>query len=256
MRPREVKHKDAAQAGYSLIVVPRDKAAVVMILLLLSTACTHSSPSAEDSKPSPAAVPSDTASLAPDSAPSQHFNASRAMEYVKEIVAFGPRPLGSEGHKKAENYILGHLKGDNVERDDFEITTAEGRFPVHNIVAKYPGKKDGIIVIASHYDTNWPLRKVNYIGANDGGSSSGVLLEIANQLRGKKREGYSIWPRATRHAQPSTHNVLLAAFCGGLRRQDCQLWGRRLRSAPLSVTLFDLPMRLSRYSESPSPELG
>jgi len=115
------------------------------------------------------------------------------MEYVKELVAFGPRPLGSEGHKKAENYILGHLKGDNVERDDFEITTSEGRFPVHNIIAKYPGTKDGIIVIASHYDTNWPLRNVNYVGANDGGSSSGLLLEIADQLRGKKRDGYSVW---------------------------------------------------------------
>ena len=115
------------------------------------------------------------------------------MEYVKEIVAYGPRPLGSEGHKKTENYILAHLKGDEVERDDFEITAAEGRFPVHNIIAKYPGTKDGIILIASHYDTNWPLRNVNYVGANDGGSSSALLLEIANQLRGKKRDGYSVW---------------------------------------------------------------
>ena len=115
------------------------------------------------------------------------------MQYVKEIVAFGPRPLGSEGHKKVENYLLAHLKADNVERDDFEITTAEGRFPVHNIIAKFPGKKDGIIVIASHYDTNWPLRNENYVGANDGGSSSALLLEIANQLRGKPRDGYSIW---------------------------------------------------------------
>lgn len=128
----------------------------------------------------------------PDTAPPA-FNASRAMEYVKEIVAFGPRPLGSEGHKKIENYILAHLKGDQVERDDFEITPAEGRFPVHNIIAKFPGTKDGIIVIASHYDTNWPLRNVNYVGANDGASSSALLLEIANQLRGKKHPGYSVW---------------------------------------------------------------
>ncbi len=115
------------------------------------------------------------------------------MEYVKEIVAFGPRPLGSEGHKKTENYILAHLKGDDVVGDDFEINTAEGRFPVHNNIAKFPGTKDGIIVIASHYDTNWPLRNVNYVGANDGASSSALLLEIANQLRGKKRGGYSVW---------------------------------------------------------------
>jgi len=80
-----------------------------------------------------------------------------------------------------------------VERDDFEITTLEGRFPVHNIIARYPGTKDGVIVLASHYDTNWPLRKENYVGANDGASSSALLLEIANHLRGKKRNGYSVW---------------------------------------------------------------
>ena len=115
------------------------------------------------------------------------------MQYVKEIVAFGPRPIGSKNHDKVEEYILSHLKGDQVEHDDFDINTSEGKFPVHNIIAKFPGTRDGIIVIASHYDTNWPLRDINYVGANDGASSSALLLEIANQLRGKKNDGYSIW---------------------------------------------------------------
>ena len=48
-------------------------------------------------------------------------------------------------------------------------------------------------MIASHYDTNWPLKDISYIGANDGASSSALLLEIANQLRGKKLDGYSVW---------------------------------------------------------------
>ncbi len=115
------------------------------------------------------------------------------MQYVKEIVAFGPRAIGSDGHKKVENYLLSHLRGDDVEEDAFQITASEGRFPVRNIIAKFPGKRDGIIVIASHYDTNWPLRNTPYVGANDGASSSGLLLEIANQLRGKTRDGYSVW---------------------------------------------------------------
>ncbi len=125
------------------------------------------------------------------------FNEIRAMRYVKEIVAFGPRPIGSANHKKVEDYIHEHLKDDVVEDDAFTIDTSEGKFPVHNIIAKFPGTRDGIIVIASHYDTNWPLRNTSYAGANDGGSSSALLLEIANQLRGqmggKKREGYSVW---------------------------------------------------------------
>jgi glutaminyl-peptide cyclotransferase len=121
------------------------------------------------------------------------FDANRAMQYVKEIVAFGPRPIGSANHRKVENYILSHLKGDEVEQDAFEIHSSEGTFPVRNIVAKFPGTREGIIVIASHYDTNWPLRNTSYIGANDGASSSALLLEIANQLRGRKLSGYSVW---------------------------------------------------------------
>jgi len=128
-----------------------------------------------------------------DSNAAPSFNADRGMKYVKEIVAFGPRPIGSANHKKVEDYILVHLKGDDVESDAFIADTPEGKFPVHNIIAKFPGTRDGIILIASHYDTNYPLRNTAYIGANDGASSSALLLEIANQLRGQKREGYSVW---------------------------------------------------------------
>jgi hypothetical protein len=160
-----------------------------LVVLFVSIACARATPgAASDRKPTAAHV----APPSPEQT-SVAFNASRAMQYVKEIVGFGPRPVGSENHKKVENYIVSHLKGDDVERDDFEVIASEGRFPVHNIIAKFPGTKDGIIVIASHYDTNWPLRNENYVGANDGASSSALLLEIANQLRGKKRDGYSVW---------------------------------------------------------------
>lgn len=125
--------------------------------------------------------------------PAPTFNADRAMQFVKDIVAFGRRPIGSQNHKKVENYILSRVKGAEVEQDAFEVHPTEGTFPVRNIIAKFPGTKDGIIVIASHYDTNWPLRNENYVGANDGASSSALLLEIADQLRAKKHEGYSVW---------------------------------------------------------------
>jgi glutaminyl-peptide cyclotransferase len=148
------------------------------------------------SSPDPAvetAATSPVAQTTVDPGPPPTFDSAHAFQYIKEIVAFGPRPIGSANHKKVEDYILAHLKGDTVENDVFTIDTTEGKFPVHNIIAKFPGSRDGIIIIASHYDTNWPLRDVNYVGANDGASSSALLLEIANQLRGKKRDGYSIW---------------------------------------------------------------
>jgi glutaminyl-peptide cyclotransferase len=121
------------------------------------------------------------------------IDADRAMKYVKEVVAFGPRPVGSPAHKKLEDYIYAQLRGDTVEDDAFVADTPAGKFPVRNIIAKYPGTRDGIIVIAGHYDTNYPLRDTGYVGANDGGSTTAILLELANQLRGKKQDGYSVW---------------------------------------------------------------
>jgi len=125
-----------------------------------------------------------------------HIDAKRAFQYTREVTAFGPRYMGNENHKKLERYITDHLKGDEVEDDAFTADTVEGKFPVRNIIAKFPGTKDGIIVILGHYDTNYPLRNIGYVGANDGGSSTAILLEFANQLRvapGKKRDGYSVW---------------------------------------------------------------
>jgi glutaminyl-peptide cyclotransferase len=174
---------------------------LMMALALAGVACDASKDAAQDktakpqSAPPVAAVdaPLPTLSLPPDNAPPPAFDGERTMQYTKEIVALGPRPLGSANHKKVEDYLYSHLKGDTVEDDAFTADTVEGKFPVRNIIAKYPGTKDGIIVIASHYDTNYPLRNTSFIGANDGAATSALLLEFANQIRGKKREGYSIW---------------------------------------------------------------
>lgn len=168
----------------------------LLALALALVACGRDKGVAQDqpaAAPAPAAASPPKLTLPPDSGPLPAIDGKRAMQYAKEIVKFGPRPLGSANHKKVEDYIDAHLKGDQVEDDTFIAETNIGKFPVHNIVAKYPGSKDGVIIFASHYDTNYPLRNTSYIGANDGASTSALLLEIANQLRGKTRDGYSIW---------------------------------------------------------------
>lgn len=171
-------------------------AALFPVFLVTLVACDHDKNVSQVRAQSPApTVPTDSIKppLPPDNGPPPTIDANRAFQYVKEIVAFGPRPIGSANHKKVEDYILARLKNDAVEQDAFTADTPEGKFPVRNIVAKFPGTKDGIIVIASHYDTNYPFRNTSYVGANDGGSSSALLLEFANQLRGKPRDGYSVW---------------------------------------------------------------
>lgn len=170
---------------------------ILLLAFSLTFACNRAKDAATPPAKTPPAAPTDTSlpvlNLPPDTGPPPTFDADRAFQYIKDIVKFGPRPLGSANHNKVEDYLDSRLKGDQVEDDIFTADTPEGKFPVHNIVAKFPGTKDGIIIMASHYDTNYPLRNTSYIGANDGGSSSALLLEIANQLRGKPNEGYSVW---------------------------------------------------------------
>jgi len=169
---------------------------ILLACVLTMLACDRAKDTAQGQTPqvpAPANAPAPALTLQPDNGPPPAFDGERAMQYAKEIVKFGPRPLGSGNHKKVEEYLDSRLKGDQVEDDVFTAETPEGKFPVHNIIAKYPGTKDGIVVVASHYDTNYPLRGTSYVGANDGASSSALLLELANQLRGKPHDGYSVW---------------------------------------------------------------
>ena len=169
------------------------------LLVLAGCAKKDSAPSvtrvAHESNPPVvnAASPPTQAKAAHESgAPTSHVNANRAMQYVREFVSIGSRPPGSPGHAKAEQYIKSKLAGDDVEVDSFTAATPVGNFPIHSIIAKFPGKRDGIIVVAGHYETNYPLPK-DFVGANDGGSTTGLLLELANQFRGQQFDGYSVW---------------------------------------------------------------
>jgi glutaminyl-peptide cyclotransferase len=170
---------------------------ILLAVVLAILACDRDKETAAGQAPAaniaPDTSPAPALNLPPDNGPPPAFDGDRAMQYAKDIVKFGPRPLGSANHKKVEGYLDARLKGDQVEDDTFTADTPAGKFPVHNVIAKFPGTKDGIIIVASHYDTNYPLKDTSYVGANDGGSSSALLLELANQLRNKPRDGYSVW---------------------------------------------------------------
>lgn len=64
---------------------------------------------------------------------------------------------------------------------------------MHNFIVKYPGKKEGIIVLVSHYETNYPLKDIDFFGANDGAATTALLIEIGNTLRTHPPEGFSVW---------------------------------------------------------------
>ena len=105
---------------------------------------------------------------------------------TKEVVALGPRPDGSPAIAKLRALIKQQLgtRGCQVISDKFTATTPDGPVAMENIIAKFPGKSGKAIAITGHYDT---LKKPNFVGANDGGSSTGALLELAAALQGQPR---------------------------------------------------------------------
>ena len=131
-------------------------------------------------------------------APGQHFNGGRAYQYARDFAAIGPRWPTSPGHAKAEAFLRTQFAHDQLEEDAFTADTPIGPVRMRNFIVRFPGKKDGAIVLASHYETNYWLRNINFVGANDGAATTGLLMAIADQLRldtahGKKLDGYSVW---------------------------------------------------------------
>ena len=126
------------------------------------------------------------------------FSGQAAYTLTKQLLDVAPKRFnGSPGHAKAEEFLKQHFapeaaKG-NFVADTFTATTPAGLQTMTNYIVKYPGKKDGIIVLASHYETNYPLRDINFYGANDGAATSALLIEIGTILRAHPPEGYSIW---------------------------------------------------------------
>jgi Zn-dependent M28 family amino/carboxypeptidase len=108
-------------------------------------------------------------------------------------VAIGPRVAGSPGGVRARQYIVDALRaaGVTVRVEPFDADTPHGRLPMANIVAVLPGRRPDVILIAGHYDTKW-FRELKFVGANDGGSSAALLVELARRLRERPHE-YTYW---------------------------------------------------------------
>jgi len=124
------------------------------------------------------------------------FSGANALQFTKNAVAFGPRPIDSPAHRKLEDFILRKLRvfGCQVEEDVFTAQTPAGPKRMNNIIAKAKGQGGQPVVLTGHYDTKIMTDRV-FVGANDGGSSTGFLLEMARLQCGKPRKNdlYLVW---------------------------------------------------------------
>jgi Zn-dependent M28 family amino/carboxypeptidase len=121
------------------------------------------------------------------------FNADSAYQYVAQQCNFGPRTVGSTGHAQCLAYLVKHFKahGATVQVQEGRMKHPKaGTVPIKNIIASYQPAASVRILLSAHWDTrpmadedtNKAHHNKPILGANDGASGVGVLMEIARQL--------------------------------------------------------------------------
>jgi Zn-dependent M28 family amino/carboxypeptidase len=125
--------------------------------------------------------------------PRSPFDGQRAYADLKRIVAIGPRVAGTEGGKKTQSLIKEELAkaGLEVREQPFTADTPLGPRAMLNLVGVVKGTQPGLVLLTNHYDTKY-FRDFVFVGANDGGSTTAWMLEMARAL-GPRREGCTLW---------------------------------------------------------------
>lgn len=116
----------------------------------------------------------------------EDFSGEKALAHVQTMVDFGPRPPGSEAIEKTRAYLIKQLEaaGWKVERQSFSDETPRGKVQFVNLLATFGAQSASAFLACSHYDTKI-FDNARFVGANDAGSSTGVLLELARVLAGR-----------------------------------------------------------------------
>ncbi len=160
----------------------------LFILVIAMIAFSCSSDSSVSNKPAPSPE-SSSASKSESDKKTTGFDGERAFNHVKAQVEFGPRPAGSAALEKTREYIIRELQsyGLKTTLDEFTPLTPRGKMKMKNITAELPGDSSDVIIISSHYDTKY-FKDFKFVGANDSGSSTGALLEIARVMAADKQK--------------------------------------------------------------------
>ena len=116
----------------------------------------------------------------------EEFSGEKAFAQVQRLVDFGPRPAGSKAVEKSRDYIEDQLRrsGWQVTRQAFSDDSPQGKIQFVNLIAQLSGEKKAAspsFLLCSHYDTKM-FDAIRFVGANDGGSSTGLLLELARVI--------------------------------------------------------------------------
>lgn len=117
--------------------------------------------------------------------PWKDFSGAKALAHVQALVDFGPRPPETAAIEKSRAYIRKNLEQDGWQMTEQHFTDDTPRGPVSfvNLIARRPNEPPDAkyFLLSSHYDTK-TFDAFRFVGADDGGSSTGALLEMARVL--------------------------------------------------------------------------
>jgi Zn-dependent M28 family amino/carboxypeptidase len=117
------------------------------------------------------------------------FDGNRAFEHLKHVVGIGPRPAGSDALQKTRDYIKQQMSalGLTTTEQAFKAATPVGPVQMVNVSVRIPGGSGKRLIVAGHYDTKL-FKEFTFVGANDAGSSTAFLIELARVLKDRKNE--------------------------------------------------------------------
>ena len=137
----------------------------------------------------------------PDATPAKpsvttEFDGAAALRYTQAQVDFGPRVPGSDGHRKAGDWIVAQMKqrGATVIEQTWTHTTKNGRkLPLRNVLARFNPQATERVLYLTHWDTRPiadmdpdPANQLTPIdGANDAASGVGLFVALADALQKK-----------------------------------------------------------------------
>ena len=188
-----------------------------------------------------------------DAATAPSFDADAAWREVVRLVELGPRPAGSAALARARRYIVDELTraGLQVRLGSFEARTPDGPITMVNVIAILPGRRSDVIMLGGHYDTKL-FTDFRFVGANDGGSSAGLLLELARRLAGRRRE-FTYWVvffdgEEARRDWSATDGIYGSRQLAAELRRSGEI--RRLRSVIVVDMIGDANLDIRRESYS------
>jgi len=159
------------------------RSALVLAAAVIAVTCVQADQTPKTTYGAAPAAKPQTSAPAP-------FDSGKAYEHLRQMVAIGPRPSGSAALKQTREYITKQLAAVGLTAQEQKFTAKTpglGTVEMINLIVTLPGTRKDRILLTGHYDTKL-IKESVFVGASDGASTGGFLIELARVLKTRPHE--------------------------------------------------------------------